>query len=99
MRILPRNRIKYLTNRILNSYPEAKIFLNQETGTLAFVLSFPNSSGPPMSCLIIAGAEWEPYGGPQPWDKKKEDLMNNSLKDIHYRTELFNLVKIDQSWI
>jgi hypothetical protein len=53
---------------------EAKIFLNQETGTLAFVLSFPNSSGPPMSCLIIAGAEWEPYGGPQPWDNKKEDL-------------------------
>jgi len=53
---------------------EAKIFLNQETGTLAFVLSFPNDSGPPMSCLIIAGAEWVPYGGPQPWDKKKEDL-------------------------
>jgi len=22
----------------------------------------------------IAGAQWEPYGGPQPWDNKKEDL-------------------------
>ena len=53
---------------------EAKVFLNQDTGTLAVVLSFPNDSGPPMSCLIIAGAEWEPYGGPQPWDNKKEDL-------------------------
>ena len=51
-----------------------QIFLNQDTGTLAFVLSFPNSDGPVMSCLIIAGAEWEPYGGPQPWDKKKEEL-------------------------
>ena len=53
---------------------EAKVFLNQDTGTLAVVLSFANDSGPPMSCLIIAGAEWEPYGGPQPWDNKKEDL-------------------------
>jgi len=53
---------------------EAQIFLNQDTGTLAFVLSFPNGGGPPMSCLIIAGAEWEPYAGPQPWDKKKEEL-------------------------
>lgn len=52
----------------------AQIFLNQETGTLAFVLSFPNGDKPPMSCLIIAGAEWEPYGGPQPWDEMKEDL-------------------------
>jgi hypothetical protein len=52
----------------------AQIFLNQNTGTLAVVLSFPNSNGPPMSCLIIAGAEWVPYGGPQPWDRKKEDL-------------------------
>jgi hypothetical protein len=52
----------------------AQIFLNQDTGTLAFVLSFENADGPAMSCLIIAGAEWEPYGGPQPWDKKKEDL-------------------------
>ena len=52
----------------------AQIFLNQDTGTLAFVLSFPNDNGPMISCLIIAGAEWEPYGGRQPWDKKKEDL-------------------------
>lgn len=52
----------------------AQIFLNQDTGTLAFVLSFPNEDGPMMSCLIIAGAEWEPYGGPQPWDRKKEEL-------------------------
>tara|TARA_B100001093_G_scaffold105055_2_gene97317 strand:+ start:6268 stop:6618 length:351 start_codon:yes stop_codon:yes gene_type:complete len=52
----------------------AQIFLNQDTGTLAFVLSFPNGDGPMMSCLIVAGAEWEPYGGPQPWDEKKEDL-------------------------
>ena len=36
----------------------AQIFLNQDTGTLAFVLSFPNQDGPMMSCLIIAGAEW-----------------------------------------
>lgn len=55
---------------------EAGIFLNQDTGTLAVVLSFPNGDKPPMSCLIIAGAEWEPYGGAQPWDKIKteEDL-------------------------
>lgn len=52
----------------------AQIFLNQNTGTLAFVLSFPNDDGPIMSCLIIAGAEWEPYGGPQPWDRKKDDM-------------------------
>ena len=52
----------------------AQIFLNQDTGTLAVILSFPNDDGPMMSCLIIAGAEWEPYGGPQPWDRKKEDL-------------------------
>jgi hypothetical protein len=52
----------------------AQIFLNQDTGTLAFVLNFQNEDGPPMSCLIIAGAEWEPYSGRQPWDKKKEDL-------------------------
>ena len=32
-------------------------------------------------------------------DKKKEDLMNNSLKDLYYRTEKFNSGKIDQSWI
>ena len=61
-----------------NFTSEAQIFLNQDTGTLAFVLSFPNDSGPPMSCLIIAGGEWEPYGGPQPWDEtnetKEEDL-------------------------
>jgi len=50
------------------------IFLNQDTGTLAVVISFPNEDKPPMSCLVIAGAEWEPYAGPQPWDKKKEDL-------------------------
>jgi hypothetical protein len=52
----------------------AQIFLNQDTGTLAVVLSFPNQDGPMMSCLIIAGDKWEPYGGRQPWDKKKEDL-------------------------
>jgi hypothetical protein len=52
----------------------AQIFLNQDTGTLAFVLSFPNEDKPPMSCLIIAGAEWVPYAGRQPWDEKKEDL-------------------------
>lgn len=57
-----------------NFTSEAGIFLNQDTGTLAFVLSFPNEDKPPMSCLIIAGAEWKPYGGPQPWDKKKEEL-------------------------
>ena len=57
-----------------NYTSEAQIFLNQDTGTLAFVLSFPNQNKPPMSCLIIAGANWEPYGGPQPWDNKKEDL-------------------------
>ena len=51
-----------------------QIFLNQDTGTLAFVLSFPNGDKPPMSCLIIAGSKWEPYGGPQPWDRKKEEL-------------------------
>ena len=55
---------------------EAQIFLNQDTGTLAVVLSFRNGDKPPMSCLIIAGSEWEPYAGPQPWDKIKteEDL-------------------------
>ena len=52
----------------------AQIFINQDTGTLAFVLNFQNEDGPPMSCLIIAGSEWEPYSGRQPWDKKKEDL-------------------------
>ena len=52
----------------------AQIFLNQDTGTLAFVLSFPIEDKPPMSCLIIAGAEWVPYAGRQPWDEKKEDL-------------------------
>ncbi len=52
----------------------AQIFLNQDTGTLAFVLSFENDDGPPMSCLIIAGSEWEPYAGRQPWYNKKEDL-------------------------
>ena len=52
----------------------AQIFTNQDTGSLAVILSFPNSNGPAMSCLIIAGADWEPYGGPQPWDEKKEDL-------------------------
>jgi len=52
----------------------AQIFLNQDTGTLAVVLSFPNGNGPPMSCLIIAGSEWIPYAGSQPWDKKKDGL-------------------------
>jgi len=53
----------------------AGIFLNQDTGTLAVVISFANEDKPPMSCLVIAGTEWEPYVGPQPWDKKKkEDL-------------------------
>lgn len=51
-----------------------QIFLNQDTGTLAVVISFPNEDKPPMSCLIIAGAKWEPYAGPQPWDKQKEEL-------------------------
>lgn len=51
-----------------------QIFLNQDTGTLAVVISFPNEDKPPMSCLIIAGAQWEPYGGPQPWDRKEEEL-------------------------
>ena len=51
-----------------------QIFLNQDTGTLAVVISFPNEDKPPMSCLIIAGAKWEPYAGPQPWDKRKEEL-------------------------
>lgn len=51
-----------------------QIFINQDTGTLAVVISFPNEDKPPMSCLVIAGAEWEPYAGPQPWDKRKEDL-------------------------
>lgn len=51
-----------------------QIFINQNTGTLAVVITFPNQDGPPMSCLVIAGSEWEPYGGRQPWDKKKEGL-------------------------
>jgi hypothetical protein len=53
---------------------EAKIFINQDTGTLAVVISFSNDNGPPMSCLIMAGAEWKPYAGPQPWDRVKEEL-------------------------
>tara|TARA_A100000171_G_C2114082_1_gene136790 strand:+ start:967 stop:1338 length:372 start_codon:yes stop_codon:yes gene_type:complete len=58
----------------------AQIFTNQDTGSLAVILSFPNDDGPIMSCLIIAGADWEPYGGPQPWDniptwdKQEEEL-------------------------
>lgn len=51
-----------------------QIFINQDTGTLAVLISFPNGDKPPMSCLVIAGEKWEPYGGRQPWDKKKEDL-------------------------
>jgi hypothetical protein len=51
-----------------------QIFINQDTGTMAVIITFPNEDKPPMSCLIIAGSEFEPYGGPQPWDNKKEDL-------------------------
>jgi hypothetical protein len=51
-----------------------QIFINQDTGTLAVLISFPNGDNSPMSCLVIAGDKWEPYGGRQPWDKKKEDL-------------------------
>ncbi len=50
-----------------------QIFINQNTGTLAVVITFPNQDKPPMSCLVIAGGEWEPYGGRQPWDEKKKD--------------------------
>lgn len=55
---------------------EAGIFINQDTGTLAVVISFKSDSGPPITCLIMAGAKWEPYVGSQPWDmpKKEDDL-------------------------
>lgn len=58
-----------------NNYTSAtQFFINQDTGTMAMIITFPNDDKPPMSCLIIAGDKWEPYGGPQPWHKKKEDL-------------------------
>jgi hypothetical protein len=51
-----------------------QLFINQDTGTMAMIITFPNEDKPSMSCLVIAGEKWEPYGGPQPWDKKKEEL-------------------------
>jgi len=51
-----------------------QIFINQDTGTMAVIISFPNGDQPPMSCLIIAGSDFEAYGGPQPWTKNKDEL-------------------------
>lgn len=51
-----------------------QIFVNQETGTMAVVITFPNGDKPPMSCLIIAGSEFKPYSGLQPWQNEKEEL-------------------------
>jgi len=52
----------------------AQFFVNQDTGSMAVIITFANGDKPSMSCLVIAGDKWVPYSGPQPWDEKKEDL-------------------------
>ena len=60
MRILPRNRIKYLTNRILNSYPEAKIFLiKKKNGKHYMKIIVPTQNMEARSSLSSSPNKWK----------------------------------------
>lgn len=52
-------------------YPgKTMTFVNQDTGRSSIIMVFEDG----MACLLMPGADFEPFTGNQPWDLEKDNL-------------------------